>query len=783
MRDSRGLTVVPAALLLSIGLTACGPELEEGYRARIRRTTHGVAHIDASDLASLGYGEGYAQAEDHLCSIADQIVMARGERARYFGPGPNDAFLNGDLGFRALRVVSRAASDLAELPEDVQAWYVGFIDGYNQYLEETGRDAVPGWCRGADWVVPITTADLMAYHRALALVSSRLAGAIGRAAPPGDGDDSARHEPLGEAPFVGASNGWGLGRDRSASGRGMLIANPHYPWVGSNRFWEKHLVIPGELDVYGVSLLGVPGVQIGFNRAVGWTHTVSAGTRFTLYELELASGDPTRYVFDGEERDLTASLETVQVLQEDGSVESVERRVWHSHFGPVLDFPGVGWTPERVLAIRDANRDDNETWAQWLEMDRAKSLAELKAAHERFQGMPWVNTIATSAEGVAWYTDSSSTPNLGAEALAALAVLRDSHPLVRGLWQRGLVLLPGNDSLFEWVDDPRARDPGVVPFQDMPSFESTDYVFNANDSFWMANSAALLEGDYSPLHGDQRTARSLRTRQNDRTLSGREGTFDLDAMGDALLSNESYAAELLLGELVEHCSRSGDEGLARACEVLSAWDGRYDVDSRGAVLFREWITRYEPDALTAAGPLFAIDFDPEDPVNTPRGLADGALALEHLAAAAGLLESRDIALDVSLGELQYPPSKTPERIPIHGGHGAYEGLLNMQQSSPNTTTLEPLELAPPVEGSRYLTEAGYPVVHGTSFLLALEYTDDGPRAKAFLTYGQSGDPDSPHFTDQTKLYSRKAWRPVFFDEADVAAAVEHETTLTRSREP
>ena len=775
-----------APLVLSavfLWLAACRPALDEGYRARIRRTAHGVAHIDAADLASLGYGEGYAQAEDHLCSIADQVVMARGERARYFGPGPNDAFLYGDLGFRALEVRARAESDLAELPADVQEWYEGFATGYNQYLEETGPDSVPGWCRGEPWVVPITVGDLMAYHRALALVSSRFATLIGRAAPPGEGDDSARFLPLGAGPALGASNGWALGRDRSASGRGMLIANPHYPWVGSNRFWEKHLVIPGELDVYGVSLLGVPGVLIGFNEAVGWTHTVSAGTRFTLYELELVPGEPTRYVYDGEERALVASTVTVQVLQEDGSVESVERQVWQSHFGPVLDFPGVGWTGERALAIRDANRDDNEVWAQWLEMDRAGSLAELQAAHERFQGMPWVNTIATSAEGVAWYTDSSSTPNLSREALEAWLELREAHPLVRGLWERGIVLLPGNDPRFEWVDDPRARDAGVVPFEDMPSLETTDYVFNANDSFWMANASELLEGDYSPLHGDQRTARSLRTRQNDRTLSGPDNTFDLDGMADALLSNESYAAELLRAELVERCADAADRALASACDILAGWDGRYDVDSRGAVLFREWITRYEPSALTAAGPLFAIDFDPEDPVNTPRELAAGPLALEHLAAAARLLQSRGIELDVSLGELQYPPSKTAERIPIHGGHGSYEGLLNMQQTGTMTTTLEPLDVAPRIEGSRYLTEAGYPVVHGTSFLLALEYTDAGPRAKAFLTYGQSGDPESPYFTDQTKLYSRKAWRPVLFEEADVAAGVEHETTLERSREP
>jgi acyl-homoserine-lactone acylase len=44
----------------------------------------------------------------------------------------------------------------------------------------------------------------------------------------------------------------------------------------------------------------------------------------------------------------------------------------------------------------------------------------------------------------------------------------------------------------------------------------------------------------------------------------------------------------------------------------------------------------------------------------------------------------------------------------------------------------------------------------------MEFTDSGPRAKALLTYSQSGDPESPHFSDQTELFSRKEWRPILF---------------------
>ncbi len=789
-----------ALALLASACASPEPEGEGDPEARIRRTDFGVAHIEAGDLRGLGFGEGYAQAQDHLCSLADQVIEARGERARWFGAGEQDEHLHSDIGMKALRVHQGAGDELEQQSDEFRQWYEGYVAGYNRYLEETGRDRVPGWCRGAEWVQPITVQDLAAYHRLVTLVSTRFDSMIATATPPAgadEGDDGAPTAGGAQAAMhtggsdtgpgirdLGASNGWAIGGDLSVTGRGMLIANPHYPWVGSNRFWEKHLTIPGELDVYGVGLIGIPGVAIGFNRAVAWTHTVSAGVRYTLYALELVPGQPTRYRYDGEEREMTSRTVDIEVRGENGEVSSQQHTVWFSHHGPIVSFPGVGWTESTVLALRDANELNDEGRAQWLAMGRAGSLEQFQAAHAEHQGMPWVNTIAASADGTAWYVDSSSTPLLSDAALASWQELRQNDPLIAGMAQRGVVVLPGNDPRFEWQTDPEARDPGVVAFAEMPQLARRDYVFNANDSFWMANSSALLEGDYSPLHGEQDTQRSLRTRNNDLTLSGRspddpngeDDKFSLDEMASALLSNRSYTAELLKPELLAACSatptaqgRGGAVALGEACSVLERWNDRFDTDASGAVLFREWIGQYEPADLDGAGRLFEVPFDPEDPVDTPRGLADEGLALRHLAQAVEVLRSAGHPLDVTLGELQYAPSKLPARLPVHGGHGAYEGVMNMQQGGRNSTTLEPLELGEQVDGSRFLTTEGYPVVHGSSFLMALAYTDEGPRAKAFLTYGQSGDPESEHFRDQTKLFSEKQWRPILFEEEEIAA--------------
>src|SRR5690606_34221428 len=150
---------------------------------------------------------------------------------------------------------------------------------------------LPSWCADAEWIRPIDELDLWAYFVDVALMASgrNLAGIIGRAEAPGP-DGPVAPSPMSalggggaSEASPGASNGWAFGRDATASGHGIVMANPHFPWGGEARFWECHLKIAGQVDVYGAALLGVPGVQIGFNRDVAWAHTFSRGSRFTLY--------------------------------------------------------------------------------------------------------------------------------------------------------------------------------------------------------------------------------------------------------------------------------------------------------------------------------------------------------------------------------------------------------------------------------------------------------------------------------------------------------------------
>ena len=68
----------------------CHPNLSsrDAYEATIRWTSWGIPHIAGSDVGNAAFGQAYAMARDHICTIADQVLMVRSERARTFGAGP-----------------------------------------------------------------------------------------------------------------------------------------------------------------------------------------------------------------------------------------------------------------------------------------------------------------------------------------------------------------------------------------------------------------------------------------------------------------------------------------------------------------------------------------------------------------------------------------------------------------------------------------------------------------------------------------------------------------------
>ncbi|WP_240980045.1 penicillin acylase family protein [Ramlibacter agri] len=773
------------ALAAAAALAACSSAPPARVRTvQIDRTTYGIAHITAPDYEGIGYGFAYAHAQDDLCLMADRLLTLRGERTRYLGAQGTAHISLNQLSNPRVDLFIRAHMDDAVLESAASAWSPdlqaavrGYVAGYNRYLQNAVEaGTVPESCRGKPWLQPMTVGDVRRGVENTMILGSlgAFADAVLDADPPArqrghasvdaptpDGAaaelarDRFNSNPEGAAY---GSNGWAFGRNATPDGHGVLLGNPHFPWSGPDRFWEVHLTIPGTLDVMGASGGMLPVVLIGFNRDVAWTHTVSTGQRFTLYELTLDPADPTVYLVDGQRRKMTARTVALPAGAE-GS-RPISKVFYDSEWGPIVAMPkaGLGWTASHAYALHDANTLNMRAGDTWMRMARAHDVGELRAAMGN-QGLPWVNTIAADRQGNAMYADLSVVPDVSAAMLESCA----PSPAAAALFDRaGLAVLDGSRSACAWSRDAAATQPGIIAARRMPVLVTPDWVQNSNDSYWLSNPDVPPATGISPLVGPVGTVQGLRTRSAIQEIRGRlAGSDGLagDRMGPSelrsvIFRDRNFAGELVMDDLVAAC-KAADALLSRdareGCRVLSAWDRTDDAGSAGAPLFREFWRK-----ARGIPNVWRVPFDPGRPVATPSGLAMDRRAtrdavFQALAEAVALVRAAGFAPDVALG---VPQSRVVHghRVALHGGT-EFEGVLNKLEA----------------EGQQAIDAGGYRVDFGSSYLQVVTFDERGPLAQAILTYGQSGEPGSEHAYDQLPLFAAKHWQSLPFHPEDVEA--------------
>ena len=766
-------TLLPLAAALVLTACATQPASPGAHSASIQRTANGVAHISAPDAETLAYGVAYAHAQDNVCQTADHLVTIRGERARYFGGDKASGMLGRrmlpneqvDFFIAAHMDDAELARQWAATSTQTQALARGYVAGYNRFLSDQAGQ-LPSACNGQVWVHAMTLAEYRRMQELLAVQAgiAALADGMLAATPPApstapasalpspqnlaDAAAAMREAGLLDSPM--GSNAWAFGKDSTANGSGLLLGNPHFPWTGVNRFWQMHLTIPGQLDVMGATIGHMAVVQIGFNRDVAWSHTVSTGKRFTFYELALAPNDPTSYLVDGLPEKMTQRSVHIAVRAADGTLQDKKHSVWSTRWGPVVVVPraGLSWTAKSAYALRDANTGNARYIDTWLGFNHATNVNEMRKAMGNI-GLPWVNTLAVDRQGHAMYADVSVVPDVDAVQLERCA---PSKPAAALRAAAGLVVLDGSKSACEWRRDPASPVPGLIPIERMPIAIRTDWVQNSNDSYFYTNPAQQFDA-ISPMVGDASLSRA-------RTRAGLTEIPELLSRGKAtplalqqeLFLNRNFMAEVVLPDLLGACPLAPTAEARDGCAALAGWNRRNEIDARGAHLFREFWR------LALVFPnLYRVPFDPKLPAATPNGLKmdDPAVSAKiwgALAQAVQNVRSAGFALDATLGSVQRP-AMTEEPIALHGGDEIEGVLNNLGRQVPQGITKE-----------------GLRIDYGTSYVQTVTFDGKGSLAQGILSYGQSTNPASPHASDQLRLFSHKEWPTLPFYAEDVSKA-------------
>jgi acyl-homoserine-lactone acylase len=564
----------------------------------------------------------------------------------------------------------------------------------------------------------------------------------------------------GEPDATSGSNAIGIGSEDTGDGDGMLLANPHFPWRGTERFWMVQLTVPGQYDMEGGTLEGFPLVGMGFNEHLAWSHTISSSFRFTLYQLALVPGHPTSYYVDGVPYKM--GKQTVRV-------STGHRTVTHTYYttrwGRVLVVPQAGykWTDSTAYVVDDSTLEEAFRGAnQYLRMGQATSVTGLLTVESQFLAIPTFNTVAADDTGHVLYGDVGNTPNVP-QSLITSCMPAGAAQLVYSVAR--VITLDGSRSACSWQSDPGTPVPGIFDADHMPHTIRTDYVENSNDSYWLANPNTPFPA-YSPIIGDVDVVQNLRTRLGNQMIAARvTGTdglgppkFTLTTLQKMWESDQSMLAQLVLVPLVSACERTptvdATNGtmvdLGPACTALAGYNGTGALDAHGGWLFSVWAS------MAPTNNFWITPFDPNKPLTTPSGLdVSNPAILRSLADAVLNLKAHKIPLDASYGQVQHA-TRNGVKIPIPGCDTGCFNAIYSNSGAMGALVAKAIYLNLNATGAVVADPYGE-VYLGSSLVMTTELTSHGPVSQGILTYSQATDPTSPWYANMTQLYSEGRW--------------------------
>ena len=524
----------------------------QDYEARIIRDSYGVPHVFGKRDVDTSFGFGYAHAEDDWGTIQDSVITARGMSAQYKGR----AVAPQDYLFDLFKISESVAANYeTQVSADAKAIARAYAAALNLYAVNHTEAVLPG-------VLPVTERDVLAgftwgtpfFYRLDKNLETLFSA-----------DDKPNVSPWGQSSAldipdaVRGSNAFAVAPSRSADGHTRLIANSHQPMAGPYAWYEAHLVSEEGMNTLGGTFPGVPIMAQGATPNLAWTHTVNQPDLVDIYALEVDDfKTPKKYQLDGKWIEFERTKSDFRVKLFGPFSLPIKRDVLWSEHGPVLSTE-TGHYAIRFAGLAALEPGGLGALDQWLAMNKAANMAEWRAALES-QGVLSFNIIYGDRDG-----------NIGAVYNARMPK-RIEGPK----WEE---VLPGDSSELIWTE--------FRPVSDMPQIWNPDcgWLFSANATpFNITDDACNSErGNYSETFGIEdrvtnRSRRALALIENDDAISREEL---LRYRADTKYDPESELMKLVV-ELVT--TKTEDETLQKAQEILRNWDGDVAKESRAAAL-------------------------------------------------------------------------------------------------------------------------------------------------------------------------------------------------------
>ncbi len=745
----------------------------------------GIPHIYAGSTHDVFFAQGWNAARERLWQLDLWRKRGFGRLAESFGP----QFVAKDRAARLFLYRGDMEAEWAVYGPDAKAWTEAFVEGLNAYVSQVlaGEAPLPVEFKlsGAQpdlWdasdVVRIRShgisnnAEGESIRMRIASAGSLEADRVRRKLEPDhalslpEGLDlsdvpadlladytlgtkepefahpgappaaSAAPREMADEAAAGGSNNWAIAGSRTATGRPILASDPHRVLVAPSIRYVVHLEAPG-LKVMGAGELHLPGVTLGHNETCAFGITIFPADHADFYVYELNPENPRQYRYDGGWEDMRIVTERIAVKGE--APREVE--LAFTRHGPVLKNQ-----PEknRAFALRTAwTHPGTSAYFGAARYQTAADWPTFRAALKHWGAAPMNFVYADVAGNIAWQPAGFIPRRKGWDGLAGA---------------------PG-DGRYEWD--------GFVGQEELPTLLNPErgWIQTANELNVPLDHPAIGLGigyEWADPGRAERIAEVL------------DAGHALTVADSAALQVDVVSRSALRGTALLKGLTSRDADVRRAIDLLTGWDGAETLESAPAAIAEVWLAKHLGRAIakrvatpaaaaiinaaTTPSQYAAVDYlrSPGDALGPDADAARREILLESLASALAELSER---LGPDMAAWRWGDLHHAHFVPAAAAFG--DAAMKAKLSHGPA----------PIPGSAFTVQAAtyrmddFGMTNGASVRMVMD-VGEWDNSLVINTPGQSGDPDSPHYSDLFPLWAKGEFVPMLWSRGAVEAAAE-----------
>lgn len=548
-----------------------------------------VPHIFAQNDYDLYFAQGYITARDRLFQMELQSYDAAGRLSEIIGP----QLLDRDRRNRRWGMLYGAEKAIAEIKKDSVSWKVlnAYSDGVNAYINGLTQKEYPLEYKilniaPEEWK-PLKTALLLknmsftlagrSYDRQTSNTMKyfgkdfverwfetkpKLTDPVIPASREWDFEPELPRAP--DSLYIAASareispyippegvgsNNWAVDGSKTQSGYPILANDPHLDMTLPSIWYEMQLYAP-DINTYGVTLQGAPGVIIGFNENVAWGVTNVGSDVLDWYEIQFGDDTKKEYWHDNQWKPTTFRIEEYKVR----GGETVVDTVVYTHHGPVTE----------IQSRVDEEREPVYHAQRWIAHEGSNDL-------KTFYGLNRADNYDDYVEALKHYTAPAQNFVFASNEGDIALWVNGKFPKK---WEyQGRTVSDGTDPRYDWQ--------GWIPRDHVPHIKNPErgFVSSANQESAAPDYPYYLDDDFAPFERGRRI--------ND--LLGAMEEITIEDMQLMQMDTYSYYAETLLPSLLEWTNTDSlNDQEMEIYTLLTEWDRYMDAEKIAPSVFWSW---------------------------------------------------------------------------------------------------------------------------------------------------------------------------------------------------